>query len=96
MSHNNQSQNDLPVKGSLSQIFASLNLITASIEARICITCGWDDDDLEYFCRHTDEIPEAQKHQINNIITSELAKRLIAAPAIPTNIHISNSPEISH
>ena len=80
--HKHVSQTSVAI-GSLSQVMTSIGLIGAAIEARICTACNWDDDDFEYFCKRTSEIPEHQQVMINNIISSELLKRVIAPPAIP-------------
>ncbi len=72
-----------PDPGSLSNILSNIGLIAATIEARICRACRWNDEDFEYFCRHSDEIPELKKALINDIISSELLMRFMSAPALP-------------
>lgn len=72
----------ISTRASLSHILSNIGLIAAAIEARICKECNWDDDDFEYFCKRTEEIPEKKKVLINSIISSELLKRAVMAPAI--------------
>ena len=66
----------------LPQVISVLNLISDVFVTRVCVECGWNDDDFEYYKVNSNRIPVSDRSIINNILKDQLQYLLKNCPQL--------------